>query len=71
MLPLGGNMFEPTRPRLLTPEEMTPEEIISLQQQGIDPYATPEERERKARKGFKKSAEIYRQKVDGLPSRWT
>jgi len=63
-------MFEPTRPRLLTPEEMTPEEIISLQQQGIDPYASPEERDRKALKSLNKSQEIYRRKVDGLPPRW-
>jgi hypothetical protein len=63
-------MFKPTRPRLLTAAEMTAEQIISLQQQGIDPYATPEERNRKALKAANKSLEIYRRKVDGRPPRW-
>jgi len=64
-------MFKPTRPRLLTPEEMTDEEIYSLLEKDIDPWDTPEERDRKARKAANKSLEIYRREVDGQPPRWT
>ncbi len=64
-------MFKPTRPKLLTVDQMTDEQIYSLLEQGIDPYDTPEERERKARKAANKSLEIYRREVDGQPPRWT
>ena len=63
-------MFEPTRPRLLTAAEMTDEQIYWLLEQDIDPYDTPEERNRKALKAANKSLEIYRRKVDGRPPRW-